>query len=411
MAILTFPTWQEMDQSPTERIDASSHETIGLRSEPSPGVIASSGSRNGNPESSSAKSHADKKTSSAENRRIARPAATQNSSMQSRDLSGIAPLTHTESVAAKVTPLALAQLRVAGSERGVTSTSSTDLDICVPFGVSASTSGEHISSAHVTTSAQVRTQDLPSAIEDGFPANSEVTQPTSTPLVRTRLSRSTDPHPEMGNAQNNGRLQRSLQPTGPFVAALPDALPAIVRLPLHNASTLTAQEANAPLRSPGPIGPIQPIGRPRPTNIAGQFDQNPDAPFNTSSTRLSSGLPKGQILGSAALSSGDDEVIIPAPRRVSHSTGVLGQTWNSGPTLTNAHWNTTFGVAPAPIWGRNNLSPATSHAWPSTTNPTPFLHPLYEPSGSVNGPSEMFMLRAPSGVGGLSTPSQIPSTR
>jgi hypothetical protein len=79
-------------------------------------------------------------------------------------------------------------------------------------------------------------------------------------------------------------------------------------------------------------------------------------------------------LGSAALSTGDDdEVIVAPPRRISQAHGGIRQTWSSNPPANgNPQWSTPYAIAPADIWSATPILPWTSAAGPNaigTGNP------------------------------------------
>jgi hypothetical protein len=238
--------------------------------------------------------------------------------------------------------------------------------------------------------------------------------PTSKMVTRsaTDYIHRMEPDPQLGNPLASGRSSRP-QADGQYSATYADGSPIALRLsgPTSTPMLLT-HEVQTTLRSPGPIGPIQPIGRPRPTLSSGHTDLHAEFSAKPSSNRKPSPPASGQTLGSAALSSGDDDVIIPAPRRVSHNTGVLGQSWNSSPAgIPSPHWNSSFAVAPTPIWGHTNLAPAGSHAWPSAPNANAFLPPRYDVSVPGNGPSDLFTSRGQAGISGMPDPIQPPPGR
>ena len=238
--------------------------------------------------------------------------------------------------------------------------------------------------------------------------------PTSTMVTRSSADfiHRIEPDPQLGNPLASGRSSRS-PADGSYPANYADGSPIALRLSGPTSTPmLLPPDAQAPLRSPGPIGPIQPIGRPRPTLSTGHADLHAETSAKPSSNRKSAALASGQTLGSAALSSGDDDVIIPAPRRVSHNTGVLGQSWNSSPSgIPSPHWNPSFAVAPTPIWGHSNLTQAGSHAWPSAPNATAFLPPRFDVSAPGNGASDLFTSRGQAGIGGMPDPIQPPQGR
>lgn len=156
-------------------------------------------------------------------------------------------------------------------------------------------------------------------------------------------------------------------------------IPAPIRQGVHHSGTMLAAPGDAlPVtRLQDPIGPIQPIGRPRPCGPPFPLEQPADHVGKPFSTRKAS-VSHDQVLGSAALSSGDDEVIIPAPRRVSHGHNALGSKWNAGSQLSSPHWGAAFAAAPAPIWGRSELSPGAVHTWPAAGNSGTYIGHRYD---------------------------------
>jgi hypothetical protein len=180
-------------------------------------------------------------------------------------------------------------------------------------------------------------------------------------------------------------------------------IPAPIRQGVHHSGTMLAAPVDAlPVtRLQDPIGPIQPIGRPRPCGPPFPLEQPADHVGKPFSTRKAS-VSHDQVLGSAALSSGDDEVIIPAPRRVSHGHNALGSKWNAGSQLSSPHWGAAFAAAPAPIWGRSELSPGAVHTWPAAGNSGTYIGHRYD--GPI-GLAESFPARAQQQQQGTSRPA------
>lgn len=119
---------------------------------------------------------------------------------------------------------------------------------------------------------------------------------------------------------------------------------------------------------PSPIGPIQPpIGRPRAVGLS----DSASGSIAPAITPKSSGQ---RVLGSAALSTGDDdEVIVAPPRRISQAHGGMRQTWSTNPPANGSpQWSTPYVMAPADIWSASPNLPWTSAAGPNaigTGNP------------------------------------------
>ena len=184
-------------------------------------------------------------------------------------------------------------------------------------------------------------------------------------------------HPAVSSNVSGGSGIYASNPTalGQFTeATYPSILstnPAPLRHSGHHSAPLLvgSTETHSIARLQDPIGPIQPIGRPRPS----QHEQTVDHNGHSAQARTAHMPSHDRVLGSAALSSGDDEVIIPAPRRVSHSHNALGPSWPAGSSMSSSHWGTTFAATPAPIWGRSNLSPAAVHAWPAAGTSGQFI--------------------------------------
>lgn len=161
-----------------------------------------------------------------------------------------------------------------------------------------------------------------------------------------------------------------------------------------------------------PIGPIQPIGRPRP-HAPGDVSHESNAPGLPRKANLAP-PPVGQVLGSAALSSGDDEVIMPAPRRVSHTAAAPGQTWGpAGSNMSAPSWNgPAFGGSPSSIWGQAPLPPTTQpgHTWAASPGGPPFGHPRFDSGSLANAAPGGFPLRggqADSSARGATSPSYV----
>jgi hypothetical protein len=140
--------------------------------------------------------------------------------------------------------------------------------------------------------------------------------------------------------------------------------------------TATTPDFRSNFARPDPIGPIEPIGRPR---IVNGFETIDEATTVESSGRKSGaalGAP-GPALGSAALSAGAEEVKdIPAPRRVSN-TAALGGTWAPPSLSASTSWGPSpFAMAPgAGIWGGSTTtSQVDTPHWPtgSSANSSPF---------------------------------------
>lgn len=155
----------------------------------------------------------------------------------------------------------------------------------------------------------------------------------------------------------------------------------------HRATPLLVKtpDAQQVARTQDPIGPIQPIGRPRPSGSLPPHEQTIDYLSHTPQERKSNVPEVDRVLGSAALSSGDDEVVIPTPRRVSHGHNALGTTWNAGSSMSTSHWGTAFAATPTPIWGRSSLSPGAVHTWPVAGNSGSFV-PRYDVPGALAEP-------------------------
>lgn len=139
--------------------------------------------------------------------------------------------------------------------------------------------------------------------------------------------------------------------------------------------TATTPDFRSAFSRPDPIGPIEPIGRPR---IANGFDTiDESAPLTGALRKPSPPVTSGQALGSAALSAGAEEVKdIPAPRRVSN-TAALGGTWAPPSLSTSTSWGPSpFAMTPgAGIWGGSTTtSQVDAPHWPTggSTNNSPF---------------------------------------
>jgi hypothetical protein len=167
-------------------------------------------------------------------------------------------------------------------------------------------------------------------------------------LAEHRISRSVLPMP----------VTRDL-PSSASNLAIPAGSPSH---PLTSALHSIPLDYQRQLPHPQPIGPIQPIGRPK--GSAGA-DRNsgevvePDVRWNSVPER---------VLGSAALSSVDDEVILPT-RRPSHLNNLLGHTWNSGAISIPQKWNAPFPAVPSSnndIWCRPPVSANPSNNWSPT---------------------------------------------
>lgn len=139
--------------------------------------------------------------------------------------------------------------------------------------------------------------------------------------------------------------------------------------------TATTPDFRSVYSRPDPIGPIEPIGRPRVVNGFDTIEES--APSVATSRKSSPPVTAGQALGSAALSAGAEEVKdIPAPRRVSNTAG-LGGTWAPPSLSTSTSWGPSpFAMAPgAGIWGGSTTtSQVDTPHWPTggSTNSSPF---------------------------------------
>jgi len=140
--------------------------------------------------------------------------------------------------------------------------------------------------------------------------------------------------------------------------------------------TATTPDFRSSFARPDPIGPIEPIGRPRVVNGFETIDEATTTleTINRKSGALSA---PGPALGSAALSAGAEEVKdIPAPRRVSN-TAALGGTWAPPSLSASTSWGPSpFAMAPgAGIWGGSTTtSQVDTPHWPtgSSANSSPF---------------------------------------
>lgn len=118
-------------------------------------------------------------------------------------------------------------------------------------------------------------------------------------------------------------------------------------------------------------GPIEPIGRPRPQLSSSGLDILDEAGPSTSTSRRASPPFADKVLGSAALLADDDDVIGPAPRRVSNNAS-LGASWSTGGAIgtSGGQWGASaFGASPG-IWGGSSTGvPSTSANWPTSAGP------------------------------------------
>lgn len=126
-------------------------------------------------------------------------------------------------------------------------------------------------------------------------------------------------------------------------------------------------------KRPDPIGagPIEPIGRPRPQVSSSGLDMLDEGGPSTSTSRRASPPFAEKVLGSAALLADDDDVIGPAPRRVSNNAS-LGAGWNTSGAIgsTGSQWGASGFSASPGIWGGTSTGvPGTSANWPTSAGP------------------------------------------
>lgn len=154
--------------------------------------------------------------------------------------------------------------------------------------------------------------------------------------------------------------------------------------PITTSATPAGGDYRHSSRLVDPIGPVEPIGRPRPSM------PEDDMLVSASTSRRSSPPPAvGKVLGSAALIDGDDDIILPS-RRVSN-TAALGSSWNAPGTAigSGSGWNSSpFGVPASAssvtagagggggggggggIWGGSSLTPSASvPGWSTSGGP------------------------------------------
>jgi hypothetical protein len=161
-----------------------------------------------------------------------------------------------------------------------------------------------------------------------------------------------------------------------------------VCLPRSGSTVPSPIARSFPAERHDPIGPIQPIGRPRP------FAPSDGVDGFSPSIRPGNSLSTERVLGSAALSSGDDEVILPTTRRVSHTAVAPVQPWSTAMHMNPPSWHSPYTSAPKDIWNHVAGSSLPPNQW--STSPSMHLHGSafsshrYEPAANVLAPPEVF---------------------